>query len=147
MKLETKYGIIEGTVEEFRELLEGNSKDIDSMILSDKRLYLPDDFDWFNSKDYEPKKDTESEPNTPSYMIAPEAVKGVFGKTIVKRGTVIRLFRVDEQGSFVYVDTLGTRYLGEGLYHFKPLEGEPNIGAMFSAYKECEELLTLAHLK
>lgn len=86
MRLETKYGVLEGTVEEFRELLEGK---VDLSYLSGEA-----DCSW-----------VEEENKSGYYIVNNDTIEDISGVRIPK-GLVLKHLIGDR-----YVDTTGNKYL------------------------------------
>lgn len=125
MRLETKYGVVEGTVEEFKALLEAEGSTVcfkygKPMSVRDLRLELQEE---------------EAVPDS-MFEVAIEDVKTMFGRTILKKGTVL----MKDSGGRVSVDTLGyphpRKYASE-------IDPDLNVQLIhrFSEYEVKEDLL------
>uniref|UniRef100_A0AB39C7W2 Uncharacterized protein n=1 Tax=Staphylococcus phage UHP46 TaxID=3234966 RepID=A0AB39C7W2_9CAUD len=86
MKLETKYGVLEGTVEEFRELLEGNN------------------LDYFSG---EAECSWREENKSGYYIVNKDNARCLLNSgRHVPKGLVLKHVFVDR-----YIDTIGTEYI------------------------------------
>ena len=114
MKLETKYGVLEGTVEEFRELLEGEK-----------------DLSYFSGKvEGKCRKEDKSE----YYIVNNDSARCyVYPERHIPKGLVLK-HKVLKGYSNFYTDTMGTDYMldDEDLDDYTL----PGIEGRFNSFKE-----------